>query len=51
MIPEDEDESGDLREVIVANYRVIYSLVDDVVVIFTFHHDARALRNSRRRTN
>ena len=43
-----EDTSGLLREVIVGSYRVIYSVIDDVVFVFTIQPGSRPLRGRRR---
>jgi plasmid stabilization system protein ParE len=40
-----EDPYGDLREVIVPPYRVIYEINDDVVEIKTVRHGAQILTN------
>jgi len=47
LVPEDHE--GDLREIIVGPYRIIYSVVGQTVFIYMIHHGARPLR--RRRSN
>ena len=39
-----EDESGSYRELIVGNYRIVYSADNDIVTIVTLIHGARLLR-------
>jgi addiction module RelE/StbE family toxin len=42
-----ERDRRDLREIIVGNYRVIYWLRDEVVVVLTVIHAARRLTDDR----